>query len=61
MSLSYQGFNAKILCGGKELRQYAVEEVDDRTIKCFIPSEVGKVNICAYNILFSSIVTRHVC
>ncbi|EJF65858.1 hypothetical protein DICSQDRAFT_151905 [Dichomitus squalens LYAD-421 SS1] len=42
MPLSVKGYTAHICCDGKELEQYDVQQEDERTVTCWIPSEAGK-------------------
>ena len=44
MPLRLKGYTAHIDCDGKELEQYNVQQVDERTMTCWVPSEVGKVH-----------------
>ena len=43
MPLEFKGFSAHICCDGKELEQYDVQQEDERTVTCWVPSESGKV------------------
>ena len=43
MPLELNGFRVQIESEGKELTQYQVKQVDQTTIRCYIPSEAGKV------------------
>ncbi|VDB90631.1 unnamed protein product [Peniophora sp. CBMAI 1063] len=40
--LKFKGFYASICSDNKSLPVYQVTEVDERTVKCYIPSEAGK-------------------
>ncbi|KZV61136.1 hypothetical protein PENSPDRAFT_693674 [Peniophora sp. CONT] len=54
MPLVHRGYSVHIESEGKELTQYQVEAVDERTITCWIPSQSGK----AFSVKFST-VERH--
>ncbi|VDC03486.1 unnamed protein product [Peniophora sp. CBMAI 1063] len=42
MPLTFRGYSVHVQSEGKELPQFQVEEVDERTITCWMPSEAGK-------------------
>lgn len=44
MPLTYRGYVAHIESEGEELPQYDVEQIDERTMMCWMPSEAGKVS-----------------
>ncbi|KZV61133.1 hypothetical protein PENSPDRAFT_309555 [Peniophora sp. CONT] len=42
MPLTHRGYSVHIESDGKELPQFQVEQTDERTVTCWIPSEAGK-------------------
>ncbi|KAI0057471.1 hypothetical protein BV25DRAFT_1831154 [Artomyces pyxidatus] len=49
LALLHRGYSVYISCEGKEIPQYQVEVVDEKTLRCYIPSEAGKKFIVHYD------------
>lgn len=41
--MQFHGFTVSVVCEGKVLPEFAVQAEGDKTIACYLPSEVGKV------------------
>jgi len=55
--LEHRGFAARIICDGQDLEEFAVKVEDEKTISCYISSDVGKTFFISIKNEFDSLVS----